>query len=152
MHTSKIVVFPNEALLSRAIKSVAEGKKAIIPVKGQSMFPFIIGNRDCVELFPPDNLQIGDIVLAKVNSQKFILHRILRFHGEEGVTLMGDGNLHNTEECLRREILAKALLKISPNGKTKRLDSFSMKFFSKIWKFCLPMRGLLLRIFRKIMF
>lgn len=146
------IILPNEILLSRAEQTVSEGKVAIIPVKGQSMFPFIHGDRDRVELYPPTNLAKGDVVLARLKSNKYILHRIIRFDGEKGVVLMGDGNRHEKEYCYIEDIKAKALTIVSPKGGRRRLDSASMKLSSQIWNFCLPIRGFLLRILWLIYF
>ena len=135
---SEKFVLPNEVLLSKASKLVAEGKTAVIPVKGQSMFPFIHGGEDCVELSFPSTIEVGDIVLAEVNPGKYLLHRVFQFEGEEGIVLMGDGNLYNKEYCLRKNVKAKALIVISKNGKRKRLDTPFMQTIAKIWKICLP--------------
>ena len=149
MMTDKLIL-PNEILLSKAAQVVAEGKIAIIPLKGQSMYPFIHGGIDCVELSLPSALKVGDIILAEIRPGKYLLHRIYQFTGDDGIVLMGDGNLYNKEYCVRSDVRAKALVAISKNGKRRRLDSSSMKIFAKVWKFCLPIRGLLLRICWKL--
>lgn len=144
------IVLPNELVLVRAVRAVAEGKTAVIPVKGNSMDPFIRGGRDKVELYPPVALQIGDVVLAKINSKQYMLHRIIRFQGEEGVVLMGDGNVGNTEYCLRKDVLAQAkVVIIGTTGKKRRLDSARMKAAASLWRRLLPVRGLLLRVYRR---
>ena len=133
------IVLPNELVLVRAARAVAEGKTAVIPVKG-----------DKVELYPPVVLQIGDVVLAKINPKQYMLHRIIRFQGEEGVVLMGDGNVGNTEYCLRRDVLAQAkVVIIGTTGKKRRLDSARMKAAASLWRRLLPVRGLLLRVYRR---
>ena len=144
------IILPNEVLLSRAVEVVEQGRIAIIPVKGRSMDPFIRGNKDCVELFPFTDLEVGDVVLAEVSPGHYLLHRIFAFDGTEGVVLMGDGNICNTEYCLRKNVKARALVVISPSGKRKRLDSRSMKVASSLWRKLLPVRGILLRIFHRI--
>ena len=144
------ITLPNDILLSKAIQTVARGNIAIIPVKGQSMYPFIHGNKDCVELYPPIDLKVGDIVLAQINSAQYLLHRIYKFNGKEGIILMGDGNIHNTEHCNRQDIKAKALIKITSKGRKKRLDSLLMTLAAQTWKYCLPIRGILLKVLRRI--
>ena len=150
MNMSETIILPNEVLLSMAAQVVAEGKTVIIPVTGQSMYPFIHGSEDCVELSMPVHIQKGDIVLAEISPGKYLLHRIYQFKGKEGIVLMGDGNIHNKEYCVMSDIRAKAVIVISPNGKRKRLYSPSMQLMAGIWKMCLPVRGLLLRIFKKL--
>ena len=146
----EMFVVPNDLLLSRAVQAVAQGQVAKIPVRGHSMDPFIRGKHDCVELYPPVDVRIGDLVLAKVTDEQYMLHRIFRFEGDTGVVLMGDGNVDKQEFCHRKDIKAKALVIVSENGKRTRLDSRRMKAAARVWRWLLPCRGVLLRIFRKL--
>ena len=46
---------------------IREGRPVKFPVKGTSMLPFIVGDRDCVEFYPVEGeLKVGDIVMARV--------------------------------------------------------------------------------------
>lgn len=146
------MTLPNEVLLPRVAKAVAEGSVVTIPVKGHSMFPFILGNQDCIELHSPTALKVGDVVLAEIAPKQYILHRIYRFCGEREVVLMGDGNVRQTERCFIEDIKAKGTVVISKSGKRKPLDSVTMRFLARVWKICLPVRSLLLRILWFIMF
>lgn len=145
------IILPNELLLARASQAVKDSKVVTIPVKGHSMFPFIHGNEDRVELYPPLKLEVGDVVLAEVAPKHYLLHRIFRFDGKDGILLMGDGNTH-TESCLRKDVHAKALVVITKKGKRKRLDSKNMKFLARLWKVCLPIRRPLLQVLWKIIY
>ena len=41
---------------------IREGRPVKFPVKGTSMLPFIVGDRDCVEFYPVEGeLKVGDI-------------------------------------------------------------------------------------------
>ena len=148
---SKTIIVPNEVLLSRAVQTVQAGRVTIIPVKGNSMDPFIKGNKDCVELYPPNDLKIGDIVLAHIDGQTYILHRIFRFNEEGDVTLMGDGNVQQTEHCQMEDIKAKARFLITSEKKRKALDSTSMKLYASVWRKLLPIRWILLKVYRKFL-
>ena len=90
-------------ILAEAIRLVGEGLEVTFPVNGRSMRPFIEGGRDSVVLVKPENLQCGDIVLAKTLDGRHVVHRIMEFAGEL-VTLMGDGNLLGRETCNCKEI------------------------------------------------
>lgn len=142
------ITVSNELLLSLAVQTVSKGNTALIPVKGSSMHPFIIGERDSVELYPPVNLRKGDIVLARFGEGKYLLHRIYSFDGENGVILMGDGNVGISEHCSKSDILAKALYVVKKNGTRRQLNSLPMRIASNIWKILLPIRGILLKFYR----
>lgn len=145
---SEKIILPNEILLSKAASTLSQGGKVIIPVKGSSMHPFIRGGEDSVELFPPLDIKEGDIVLAEVSHGKYLLHRIYGLNGDF-ITLMGDGNVCNKEYCSRADVAGKAIYVIDKKGRKRKLDGFAQTVLSRIWKFILPCRGLLLRIYRK---
>ena len=51
-------------IMAEAIRLVGEGVSVSFPVNGCSMLPFIVGGRDSVILEKPENLRVGDVVLA----------------------------------------------------------------------------------------
>lgn len=146
--SSEKIILPNELLLSRVASILLQGSKAIIPVKGSSMHPFIKGGEDSVELYPPLDVKEGDIVLAEVSHGKYLLHRIYGLKGDD-ITLMGDGNVYNKEYCSRGNVVGKAMYVIDKKGRKRKLYGFKQTVFSKIWRFMLPCRGVLLRVYRK---
>ena len=62
------------------------------------MLPFISGERDSVVLAKTDNIKLYDIVLAIVNENQYVLHRVIKIMGNK-LILMGDGNLKGCEIC-----------------------------------------------------
>ena len=57
---------------------IREGRPVKFPVKGTSMLPFIVGDRDCVEFYPVEGeLKVGDIVMARVEEGYPVVHRII---------------------------------------------------------------------------
>ena len=57
---------------------IREGHPVKFPVKGTSMLPFIVGDRDCVEFYPVEGeLKVGDIVMARVEEGYPVVHRII---------------------------------------------------------------------------
>ena len=97
---------PNEIFIPEIARLVAEGKQVVFTPTGVSMRPYIEGGVDSVTLVRADDLQVGDIVLAEVAPQHYVLHRIYALQGDT-VTLMGDGNLQGNEHCTRSNVLAK---------------------------------------------
>ena len=141
---------PNEVLLPEVEKLLSLGTCVTLRTKGNSMLPFIVGDRDCVTLEPTDNFTPGDIVLAHLRKKdQYVLHRILSI--KDGlVTLMGDGNLYGREYCQVtdicgkvRTILRKGKITIDPNNKTERRKA-------AIWLKLLPVRRYLLAIYRRL--
>lgn len=142
------ITVPNEQLLPEVERMLAHGTTVTLRVKGNSMQPFIVGSRDSVVLIPATHLRKGDIVLARLADNRYVLHRILRFQEEE-VTLLGDGNLLATEHCLASDISGK-VIKIIRNGKYVDADSPAEKRKAALWETALPVRRYLLAIYRRI--
>ena len=87
-----------------------EGKTVIIPVKGNSMKPFLTDGRDKVTLCGcrAEELSRGDVVLAGVNDGgSTVLHRVVERRGTR-LLLQGDANA-TTEETGLQEVLGKAV-------------------------------------------
>ena len=127
---------PNEIFIPEIARLVAEGKQVVFTPTGVSMRPYIEGGVDSVTLVRPDDLQVGDIVLAEVAPQHYVLHRIYALQGD-AVTLMGDGNLQGTEHCTRSNVLAKVSAIRSPKGRNKPLTR------ARLWRHILRTRMLI---------
>jgi hypothetical protein len=63
----KKVTVPNAVMLGMAVELLKEGHTAVIMTKGNSMLPFIRGDRDSVELTAPGALAEGQIALAQLS-------------------------------------------------------------------------------------
>jgi hypothetical protein len=137
-----------------AIKAVAdllkEGHKVILPVKGQSMLPFIVGGRDSVELVVPDGpLAVGDAVLAWVDRCRYVLHRIIEIGADGHVILMGDGNIAGKEYCELGDVVARADYVVKPNGSRTYLYSDSQRRYWRYWMQLKPLRRWILAVLRR---
>ena len=132
---------PNKIFIPEIARLVADGKQVVFTPTGVSMRPYIEGGVDNVTLVRPTDLQVGDIVLAEIQPQHYVLHRIYALQGE-AVTLMGDGNLQGEEHCSRSNILAKVTAIHSPKGKSKPVTK------AWLWRHILPLRRILLKIYR----
>ena len=93
-------------IIEEAISLAREGVRVTFPVKGQSMLPFIIGGKESVILRRPGVIDVGDVVLAWVDGNRYVIHRIIRIDGDR-ITLKGDGNVGVTEHCLLGDIKAR---------------------------------------------
>ena len=85
-------VLPNNDVIDAVIKMLETCPSVILPVKGYSMLPFIIGDVESVELVRPGLVKEGDVVLAWINGNRYVVHRVIRIDGAR-LQLMGDGNL-----------------------------------------------------------
>lgn len=147
MESRKLIV-PNSVLLGEAVLMLENGKDVVIPTKGNSMLPFIRGERDTVTLRRMDEYKTGDIVLASVGNA-YILHRIWSIDGSR-VTLMGDGNLRGKEICSIEDLHGAVTGINKPSGKTVDPYSGSQKRNAAVWRRLLPLRRIILGIYRRL--
>lgn len=148
MTFSEQMTLPNEILLSKVTQLLSEGHTVTIQAKGRSMFPFITGGRDSVVLQKAASIQTGDIVLANLADRGYILHRIFDMT-EKGITLMGDGNAYQKEECKQEDIAGK-VVKIIRNARYVDCSSSSELYKVRIWRMLLPIRKYILGIYYRM--
>lgn len=122
-----------------------EGHTVILPLRGNSMRPFLVHNRDKALLVLPDVLKVGDPVLAEVYPTRYVFHRIVAIDGDS-ITLRGDGN-RDVEHCRRKDVvaLAKGFYR---KGRTTldSVDSPKWRIYSVLWMRLLPVRRYLLKL------
>ena len=135
-------------IVGEAIRRTANEESVTLPVNGHSMLPFVVGWRDCVILQKPTQLKVGDVVVAWVEGRRYVLHRIIRIEGDR-VTLMGDGNLKETEHCRLEDVKALATHVVDVKGRTHDLYSKWRRCTAKVWWYIRPMRRYLLAIYRR---
>jgi hypothetical protein len=98
------------------------------------MRPFLENDRDCVVIGPvkPCEIKIGDVVLAEVSKQVYVLHRVVK-KNDKLFVLRGDGNVYGTETCKHCDVIgiAKAFQignkEISTSSLKWRIYSFLLK-------------------------
>lgn len=137
----------DDLILAEAIRFVGEGVSVTFPVNGRSMLPFIVGGRESVILEKFDSLEIGDVVLAWVDGNRYVIHRIVKMDGDN-LTLMGDGNLMGVEHCRVSDVKARAVAVVSARGRKRSLDFGLRKAAAKVWMFLKPVRKWLLLPYR----
>ena len=137
-------------IIEEAIRLVSEGVSVTFPVKGWSMLPFIIGGEESVILERPERqLKVGDIVLARVDDGRYVVHRITRLEGDD-VTLMGDGNTAGTEHCLAGDVAAIATHAVDGRGRKRYLYTPLRQRAARLWRWLRPMRRYILAIYKRI--
>ena len=136
---------PNEVFLPFVVEQLEsmEGKTVTLPLRGRSMRPFLEDERDKALLIAAKDIHVGDVVLAKIIKDHFVLHRIIKIDGNH-VVLRGDGNM-NVEHCEKKDVKALALGFYRKN-RTKLDSTKGMKWrvYSWIWVRLYPFRRYLL--------
>ncbi len=137
----------DEQIIQEAVRLVQDGVSVTFPVKGRSMIPFIFGGRESVILQKTGSLQRGQVVLAQVGTDRYVVHRIIKVEADR-ITLMGDGNTCGTESCTPANVLAVATHVVDENGRRRPLDSFIQLAKAHIWYMIRPLRRYILAGFR----
>lgn len=125
--------FDNEILMAEIAGWLREGKTVTIPVKGNSMKPFLTDGRDKVTLCGcrAEELSPGDVVLAGVNDGgSTVLHRVVERRGTR-LLLQGDAN-ETTEETGLQEVLGKAVA-MERKGRMYEVDGKVWRWYSAVW-------------------
>lgn len=145
-HRTKAI--PNKLLLQETAKLIAEGHTVTHLVRGNSMNPFLVDRRDKVILSPftAKELLPGALVLAQDNTDRLVLHRIIRRNGNR-LTLMGDGNIVGTEETTTDRVMG-LVTEVIRKEKTYSCKGCTWRRYSYIWTRLLPARRYLLGAWR----
>ena len=142
------ITIDNNQLIGEVKKLLKTFPSVVLPVKGTSMLPFIIGSKESVELVRWEkDFQIGDIVLAWTKDH-YVIHRIIKIDGGD-YTLMGDGNIIGTESCKRSDIVAKAEYVVDKHGNKHYLYTPRRCQASRLWNKLKPVRRWILAIYRR---
>ena len=136
----------NEAFFMEISRMLRNGNTVTLRAKGNSMLPFIVGERDTVVLQKAEAFAVGSIVLACLPDNRYVLHRVYKMKGN-CIVLMGDGNLYATE-CCRREDVAGVMVKRVRDGRVIDITSSSERFKAALWRRLLPVRRYLLFVYR----
>ena len=138
----------NETLIGEIRSLLSEGKRVKLRAKGSSMRPFIRGNEDILVLAPSDSVSKGDVVLASINGNRYVVHRVVGINGDR-LILMGDGNLRATEECFRSDVFG-TVESVIRAGRVHAIGSRHERISAKAWRFILPLRRLKVKLSNRL--
>ena len=143
------VQFSNAELLPEIVKMMDEGHTVTLRLRGYSMRPFLEDNRDKALITKAKDFRKGDAVLAEIEPQHFVLHRVIKIKGDD-VILRGDGNL-NTEHCTKKDVKG-FVIGFYRKGREKmdKTNGFKWKLYSLVWGALRPVRRYLLAAYRRI--
>lgn len=130
--------------------TLSQGRSVLIRAKGWSMLPLLWSERDKLTISPlkPDSIQVGRIVLIHLGGSRYMVHRIVRIEGDK-ITLRGDGNAYQTEECSPSQVLGE-MTSIIRNGKRIRQGDPLWQRIQDYWPSSPIMRRIILGIYRRV--
>ena len=138
----------DEQIIREAVRLVDEGLAVTMLVKGRSMLPFILGGQESAVLTQPGDIRPGDVVLARIDGCRYVLHRVMEVSADK-VVLMGDGNIRGQEICRPSDVLARADEIVGADGRHRRLDTPKARRQARVWRRLLPLRRYLLAIYKR---
>ena len=125
-----------------------QDKQVSLPIKGNSMAPFLINNRDCIYLERPKRvLKKGDFVLYQRINGQYVTHRIIKIKGNE-YYLAGDNQIVIEGPIYQKQILG-IVTKVKRKEKWLKAGDFYWEFFEHICRYVLPWRKSILNIYKK---
>lgn len=132
----------NGIFFAEVTQLIGQGKQVRIPAKGMSMLPLIRHLKDTITLVPLSiaTLQVGDLVLARLQNNNYVLHRISHIEGRQ-VTLRGDGNPYQREHCTLEDLIAEAT-EVSKGRYTIKKGDCTWWVIQHLW----PRHGLIRRV------
>lgn len=117
-------IVSNKKYFAEIESLLQNGENVKIPIRGKSMLPFL-KETDKIVLFSAyaERFSLGDILLAREESGRVILHRLVKIN-KEALILAGDGNLVQHEIIYSNQVIGVARWAIRGD---KRIDLQSIK-------------------------
>lgn len=102
-------------------------------VTGNSMVPTVRSGRDKVFLASPERRkpQVGELVFAWCDKEKYVLHRIIRRLDAERFLLCGDANMET--EIIRKKDIVAVAESFCRKGRTVGCDSPAYRCYVWLW-------------------
>lgn len=141
-----------DVLLTQVSELLRGGHVVTIVVRGNSMNPFLVDQRDRVSLIscPPGRPKVGDFVLAyEASADRYVTHRVLRCLADGGFLLMGDGNVRSVERIRRGDVIG-LVSAVERKGRRYSTASLPWRIYSALWVACRPLRRWLLAVWRRL--
>jgi hypothetical protein len=137
-------------LIGIAKEIFEQGGCTWITVTGNSMYPFLRGGRDSVELSKTDfaSIKKGDIVLIRRVTGEYVLHRVLKKE-PDCFYMIGDAQQW-IEGPLTPAQLQAVVIQIKRKGHIIRCDNLLLRFFVFLWRLLIPVRTRIFKIKSRI--
>ncbi len=141
----------DNAFLAEVAEALRQGRTVRVRIDGQSMFPFIIGGRDVVEIEPlPPGAALPPWCCPFYRWEgKYMVHRFVGREGDDCL-MLGDGNLCRIERVKRGEVLGLLRYICRPDGSIQDCTDSCWLRYGALWYHLKPFRWILLPLFRRI--
>ena len=125
-------IVSNKKYFAEIESLLQNGENVKIPIRGKSMLPFL-KETDKIVLFSAyaERFSLGDILLAREESGRVILHRLVKIN-KETLILAGDGNLVQHEIINSNRVIGVARWAIRGDKKID-LQSFKNQVLGISW-------------------
>lgn len=137
--------------LAETAEALKQGKTVKVRINGQSMYPFIRGGRDLVEIVPlaPDAPLPAWCCPFYHWGDSYMIHRYIGSESDECL-MLGDGNLLRIERVKRSELIGLLRYIYRPDGTVQDcLDADWLKRGGR-WYRLRPLRRFLLPLMKRI--
>lgn len=124
----------NNLIIDNIEQLVERGESFEMVVTGYSMLPLLGYGRDRIVLHRTTDTEdiMHRVVMFRMADRRIIVHRVIRI--EDGmVTLQGDGNIQQREQCRRSEIIGVVDSVIRQNGRRVSCTSRWWRIRERIW-------------------
>lgn len=141
---------PAEVLMEPLLELLEETAQVPLVVSGNSMYPFLLHERDTVFLSKPKApLKRGDVILYRRRGGQYVLHRILRVEENGCLTLLGDAQTGPEPGILPEQVLA-VVSGVRRKGRLLEKGGWIWRFYETVWLRLIHLRPLLIRVYRRI--
>ncbi|MGX9728775.1 MAG: S24/S26 family peptidase [Candidatus Electronema sp. VV] len=136
------MILPARELMPLVRAALERGQRVRMTVSGSSMIPFL-RNEDVVELEPARKLRLGDMVLARTETERYVLHRIVRMDGA-AFFIRGDAQLWNEGPFIANAVLGRVTT-VWRKGCLRNLEHSFWRLAGLLWLRTNPLGFYLLR-------
>lgn len=118
MLDNKNISLTMRELMPYVEEELNNGKDVLLPVKGYSMTPFLINNRDSIILTRVNSrtVKVGDLVMFRREDGSYAMHRICRDNGNNTFDILGDAQ-YVADRNIRYDMIVAYVPKAIRNGK-----------------------------------
>jgi signal peptidase len=136
------MILPARELMPVVRAALERGQRVRMTVNGGSMAPFLFDS-DTVELEPARKLRLGDMVLARTETERYVLHRIVRMDGAT-FFLRGDAQSWSEGPFTAEVVLGRVTIAWR-KGRLHNLESAVWRLAGLLWMKIDPLGFYLLR-------
>ena len=151
-HEIPVRIVDNQEYMKVVRSILEEGKEVPLVVTGNSMMPFLIDRRDQVLIKRIERpLKKGDIAFFQRENGQYIMHRIHFMRkddrtGENQFYFIGDGQ-KNIEGPIKEIQIFGVITGVLRKGKYLDEHTFTWRFFKNNWRYVIPFRPLIIKIY-----